>query len=185
MSRSLGFAFLLALLAGTATAAGEGAFDTMEEFARAVGMKKGGWQTRVKVTTAEIRPSPAADQAVLAEVRARIEKQIGQVEVKDECSKPSREGRPRLPGIVLEPGCSLSRLQASDGRWSLSCGLSQNDETGTLNSAGSYSRKMVTGRHEGDFTYKGVVVHLTAETESRWVGECRPLKPLDVTADGD
>lgn len=185
MSRSLGLAILLASLAGTAAAAGEGQFDTLDEFARAVGMKKGGWQTRVKVTAAQIGPSPAADPAVLEEVRARIEKRTGQVEVKDECSGPSSDGRPRLPGILLEPGCSLSRLRAADGRWTLSCGLSRNGETGRLDSEGTYSRKMVTARHEGDFTYKGVALHLTAESESRWVGKCRPAKPVALTATSD
>lgn len=177
MSRPPGLAILLALLGGTAAAAGGGDFDTVEQFARAVGMKKGGWQTRAKVTAAQILPSPAADPAVLEEVRASIEKRIGLVQVKEECSGPSSEGRPRLPGIVLEPGCSLSRMRAADGRWTLSCALSRDGETGRLESEGTYSPRAVTARHQGDFTYKGVAMHLTAETESRWVGKCRPPSP--------
>jgi hypothetical protein len=172
------FALCLAFLVPLSAAAGAGAFDSLDAFARTVGMKTGGWQTRVKVTAAEIGPSPAADPAALAEVRANIEKRTGLVEVKEECSGLSPEGRPRLPGILLEPQCSPSRLRAGDGRWSLSCVLSKDDQTESLSSEGTYSRKRVIGRHEAEFTYKGVIIHVKAETESRWTGKCRPESPI-------
>lgn len=190
MSRSA-FAFVCLLLfpsmagAGAGAATGAGTVDSLEAFARAVGMKNGRWHTRVTVTAAEIKPSPAADPAHLAEVRARIERQIGMVEEKDECLPTSSEGGTRLPGILLEPECSYSRLQAADGRWALSCAVSTNDEVASMDSEGTYSRKAVTGRHEGDITRKGVVLHVKAETESRYVGKCRPVKPFDVTAERD
>jgi len=186
MSRSafaLGFALLLPLMAGAGAAAGPGAFDSLKAFARAVGMKKGGWQTRVKVTSAEIKS--ASDPAHLAEVRAEIEKQVGQVEEKDECSGTSPEGNPRLPGIVLEPGCFFSRLKAADGRWALSCAFSRNGEAAAMDSEGTYSRKAVTGRHEGDITRKGVVIHVKAETESRYVGKCRSPRPYELSWTSD
>jgi hypothetical protein len=47
-----------------------------------------------------------------------------------------------------------------------------------MSSEGTYSRKLVTGRHDGEFTYKGVVVHVKAETVSRWIGKCRPESPI-------
>jgi hypothetical protein len=181
----LSLALLLPSIAGAGAAAGAGTFNSVEEFARAVGMKKGGWHTRVKVTEAEIKPSPAADPAYLAQVRARIESQIGVVQEKDECSVNSPQGRPRLPGILLEPKCAYSRLQAADGLWALSCAISTTDEIGTAQSEGTYSRKKVTGRHEGVITHEGVVIHLTAETESRYVGECSAPKPFDTILEGD
>jgi len=184
MSRSvflLAFALFLPLMAGAGAAAGAGTFESVEEFAQAIGMKKGGWQTRVKVIAAEIRPSPAADPAHVAEVRALTQSQVGVVQEKDECSGASPQGRPRLPGILLDPECSFNRLQAADGRWSLSCAFSRNDEIATVESEGTYSRKKITGRHEGDIIQNGVVIHVKAETESRYVGKCRAPKPFDVT----
>lgn len=181
MSRSaLAFCFALLLPSMAGAAADSGVYNSLEGFARAVGMKNGGWRTRIKVTAAEIKPSPAADPAQLAEVRARIESQIGVVQEKDECSGTSPEGRPRLPGILLEPKCAFNRLQAADGRWALSCSISTKDESGTTQSEGTYSRRKVTGRHEGEITHEGVVIHLKAETESRYVGKCPSLRPFDV-----
>lgn len=181
--RRLAFSIPLALLVPMIAVAepGAGSFDSVETFARAVGMKAGRWQTRVKVTAAQIKPSPGADPAQIAEVRARIESQVGRTDVRDQCTGAIGADAARLPGILLEPKCSYSRLHASVGRWALSCTLSGREEAGNLISEGTYSRKAVTGRHEGEITHEGVVVHLKAETESRYVGKCRPLKPFDVT----
>ncbi|HET9639991.1 MAG TPA: DUF3617 family protein [Allosphingosinicella sp.] len=179
------FALPLALLLPLAAAAPAAVGASLEDFSRAVGMKKGLWHTRVTVTAAEIRPSPTADPAHLAEVRAQIEAKIGVAEEKDECLPAASPGGPRLPGILLEPDCSYSRLRAAGGRWSLNCAVATDDEMASMDSEGTYSRKAVTGRHEGDITRKGVVLHLKAETESRWVGKCNPPKTIDVTADGD
>jgi hypothetical protein len=183
MSRSafLFFALLVPLMAGAGAPAGPGTFNSAEEFARAVGMKKGLWHTRVRVTAAELKPSPMADPADLAAIRAQIEGKIDVVEVNEECLSTISEGGPRLPGILLEPKCSYSRLQAADGRWALSCATATEHEVGNMDSEGTYSRKAVTGKHEGDITRRGVVLHLKAETESRYVGKCRPLEPFDVT----
>ncbi|MEO7178505.1 MAG: DUF3617 family protein [Allosphingosinicella sp.] len=187
MSRSA-LAFCLALLvpAAAGAAADSGAFNSLREFARAVGMKKGGWHTRVKVIAAEIRPSPGADPAYLAEIRSQIERKIGAVDEKEECSGKGAGGTPRLPGILPEPGCSYSRLYAADGRWSLGyrC-ASVGGDVANMESEGTYSRTAVTGRHEGDIAHKGVVVHLKAEIESRYVGECRPTKPHVMTKTSD
>ena len=187
MSRSA-VALPLALLLPLATAAPAAAdsLGTLEEFAQAVGMKPGAWRTRVKVTAASIRPSPGADPAHLAEVRARVEKQVGVSDEKEECTAAPGRAIPRLPGIVLEPaGCTYDRLHASRGRWGLTygCKVPENLEMATMRSEGTYSRKSVTGRHEGDINYRGVVVRLKAETRSRYVGKCPALKPFDVTKD--
>lgn len=172
---ALSLALVLPVTAGAAAAAGD--FQSLGEFARAVGMKEGAWRTRVKVTAAQLMPSPGADPARLAEVRARIERQIGVSEEKEECTAAAGTGIPRLPGIVLEPaGCSYSRLQAAKGRWALTygCVVPANGERATMKSEGTYSRKAVTGRHEGNINYRGAVVHLKAETESRYVGKKCP-----------
>jgi hypothetical protein len=180
-------ALSLALILPLAAAAAAGTLASVEEFAHAIGMKPGGWRTNVKVTAAEIRPSPAADPAIIAETQARIEAQLGVANERNECLEPAGKGELRLPGIIIDPVCTFSGMQAADGRWALtsSCRLPESDQSGTLTAQGTYSRKAVTGRHEGDISYKGVVVHLTAQTESRWVGKCRTLKSLHVTADGD
>jgi hypothetical protein len=166
------FAVALVLSIPVAAAAAPGALGSIEEFAGAVAMKRGGWHTTVRVTAADVGPSPTADPAKLATARARIQSQVGVVTERDECVGPASEG-PRLPGILIEPRCSFSRLQAADGRWTLdsSCRSLEGVEMGSLTSAGTYSPEKVTGRHEGVISHEGVVVHLEAETESRYIGE--------------
>ncbi len=166
----------LALIIPLAAAAASGTLASVEEFAHAIGMKPGGWRTSVKLTAAEIRPSPAADPAIIAEAQGRIEAQLGVVNERNECLKPAGKGELRLPGIIIDPVCTFSGMQAADGRWALtsSCRLPEADQSGTLIAEGTYSHKAVTGRHEGDINYKGVTVHLKAETTSRYIGKCRP-----------
>jgi hypothetical protein len=174
---ALTLALIVPLTAGAGAASGPGTFDSLREFVGAIGMKKGAWRTRVKVIAAQIEPSPEADPAHLAEVRAHVERQVGVSEEKEECTAAAGTGIPRLPGIVLEPaGCSYSRLNAARGRWALTygCAVPENGERATMQSEGTYSRKAVTGRHEGDINYRGVVVHLKAETRSRYVGKKCP-----------
>lgn len=176
---------LLPSMAGAGAATGTGTFDSLVEFVQAVGMKKGLWRTRVRVTAAEIQPSPGADPAHVAEVRARIERQVGLVEEKDECLLAPSKGGLRLPGILLNQECSYTRLRAGGGRWALSCAVSTRDEMSSMESKGTYARRAVTGSHKGEITRKGVLFRVKARTESRYVGECRPLKPFDVTGEGD
>ncbi|HYI40526.1 MAG TPA: DUF3617 family protein [Allosphingosinicella sp.] len=180
MSRSA-LAFCVALLVPLAAgaAAGSGAFGSLDEFARAVGLKKGGWLTRLKVTATAIEASPEADPAELAAVRARIAKQSGTVEETAQCSDRAVVDTERLPGFLVERGCSYARLYAADGRWALSSSCSRNGNDGQANitSEGTYSRKAVTGRHEGEMSRKGIVIRFKAETESRFTGRCGSANP--------
>lgn len=171
------FALLLPLVAGAGAATGAGTVDSLVEFVQAVGMKKGLWRTRVTVTAAEIQPSPGADPAQVAEVRARIERQVGLVEEKEECLLAPSKGGLRLPGILLNQECSYTRLRAGGGRWALSCAVSTHYEVSSMESKGTYARRAVTGSHEGEITRKGVLFRVKARTESRYVGDCRPRSP--------
>lgn len=179
MSRSA-LAFCVALLVPVTAgaAAGSGTFGSLDEFARAVGLKKGGWLTRLKATATAIESSPEADPAELAAVRDRIAKQSGTVEETAQCSDGAVVDTERLPGILLEPGCSYARLHAADGRWALSYSCSKAKDDGfNITSQGTYSRKAVTGRHEGQMSRKGIVIRFKAETESRFTGQCGSANP--------
>lgn len=181
MSRSAlapGFA-LVVLLAGAAAGAAVRILGSVEEFAEAVGMKPGGWQVTMKPVAARIEATPGADPANVAALKAEIEPQIGTVEVVDECMSPASAGSVRLPGILVERGCSYSRLEAGGGRWAMAatCPAPGKDGTVTLAGEGTYSSGLVTGRHEARIPIRGLVAHVTAETVSRFVGECSPQAP--------
>ncbi len=187
MSR-LGYFLPLILILPLAAAAASApvAFGTLAEFARSVGMKQGAWRTKVTVTAADFKPSPTADPADVAKIRAQTEAQLGKVQERNECLDSKSGGGLHLPGIVIDPTCSFSRTNASGGRWTLdsACSAPATGEEGMLRGEGTYSRTAVTGRHEGQVSFKGVVFHMKAEFESRHVGKCKALRPFDVTDEG-
>lgn len=169
-------ALLAAALLPILVAASPSPIDSMEAFARAVGMKKGAWQTRVTITAVDFKPSPTATPEAFAKIRADLESRLGKVTLRNECLGT---GSDRLPGIVIDPSCAFSRMEAADGRWTLdsACSDPAKRESATMKGEGGFSRKAVTGRHVGEASFKGVVVHVTAEFESRHVGKCRAPGP--------
>jgi len=166
---------LLAVLAvPLAAAAAPGDFGSLREFARAVGMKKGAWETRIKIVEARFKPSPDADPAELAKIRSDMEAQLGKVRQRSECLDPGSADGLRLPGIVIDPSCSFSRIHAGGGRWTLdsACSDPAKRESATMKGEGTYSRKAVAGRHEGEASFKGALLDIKVEFESRHVGKC-------------
>jgi hypothetical protein len=172
MSRPLFALLLLPLAAGAAA----GSFGSLEEFARATGMKQGGWHTRLKIESANVEVLPGADPAKAAEIKARTESQVGRVNEVDECFDPASAASPVLPGFVIESQCSFSRLEAGDGRWAMDATCPNPERRGTAKivAQGTYSPETVTGRHEVHLSASGVIVHAKIETVSRFTGECRP-----------
>lgn len=184
MSRPL-FALLLLPLAAGAVAAAP--FASLEEFARATGMKQGGWRTSMKFESANVEVLPGADPATVAEIKARTRSQVGQVNEVDECFDPASEASPVLPGFVIEPQCSFRRLEAGGGRWAMdaTCPNPERRGTATIVAQGAYSPESVTGRHEVHLAASGVIVHAKIETASRFAGECRrpPVEQPEHDAD--
>ena len=174
----LSLALLIPVVAEAA--AGVGDLDSMEKFARTIGMESGGWQTRVTLTAVEFKPSPAALPADVSTTRAQFESRLGKVTERRECLAPGSDRAIQLPGIVIDPTCAFSRIQANGGRWTLdsTCRDPVARESADLRGEGTYSPTLVTGRHEGGASFKGVTVHLKAEFESRHVGECEPASPI-------
>ena len=177
---------LLLPLATAAPAAVEG-LGSLAQFARAIGMKQGAWHTRLTVTAADFKPSPNADPADLAKIRAQLELHVGKVQERNECLDRKSGGGLRLPGIIVDPVCSFSRMKAAGGRWALdsACNDPVKGETARLRGEGTYARTAVTGWHEGEASLKGVVFDVKVEFESRHVGKCSAPRPFDVTAEGD
>jgi Protein of unknown function (DUF3617) len=175
------YALVALIVLPLAAASSPGDFGSLEEFARAVGMKRGAWTTRITVTAADFGPSPKADPAVLAKTRAQFESLLGKVRERHECLDKESEKALRLPGIVVDPTCSFSRIHAKGGRWTLdsSCDNPAIEEAGTLRGEGSYSPTAVKGTHEGLASFKGVVVQVRARFESRHVGQCSAPGPFD------
>lgn len=175
----------LALLLPVAAAAAPetvGDMGTLEAFAQAVDMKQGAWRTRITVTSAEVKPSPDADPADLARIRAQMESHVGKVQERNACLDPKSRDALRLPGIVIDPACSFRRMNAARGRWTLDtvCNDPATREMGEFRGEGRYSRTAVTGRHEGEASMRGVVFDVKVEFESRQVGKCSAPKPLQA-----
>lgn len=166
----------LALLVPLAAAAAPlRPFDSIEEFARSLGLKKGGWQTSIKVVAVDIQPPPGMEPARVAELKAGIAKTGGD---EYECV-----GEPPtaviLPGILLADECSVSPIEGGNGRWSLSSTCKGGPGAPfVIVGEGSYSADRTTGRHSFDLATGGVKLHIVAETVSRFVGQCRPNVPL-------
>ena len=116
-----------------------------------------------------------------------MEARLGKADLRNECLDPGSENGLRLPGIVIDPGCSFSRIRAADGRWTLdsTCRDPGKREFAAMRGEGTYSRKAVAGRHQGEASFKGAVLDIKVEFESRHAGKCPSLKPFDVTAEGD
>lgn len=169
----------LALLAPLAAGASTNAFGTVQEFAREIALKPGNWHTRAKVIDARVESEPGADPASIAALRARIEPRIGKIDEMNECVERVPSALPRLPGILLERDCSFSRIEGGEGRWKVasSCSFNSGQGKAVTLAQGTYSRQTVTGRHEGQVRIDGAIVHLEAETVSRYTGKCRPEPP--------
>lgn len=171
-------ALSLALLFPLAAAAAPRPFGSIEEFARAVGLKKGGWHTSIKLTALDVKAPPGVDPAVAAGLQAQIESRAEADRGMDECTGDASKAM-TLPGILLEKDCSFSRIEGGNGRWALSstCKVGQGSTSSTI-AQGTYSAKTATGRHEVDLSFNGAMVHMRVETVSRFVGECRPAPPV-------
>ncbi|HYJ82042.1 MAG TPA: DUF3617 family protein [Allosphingosinicella sp.] len=176
MTRSA-LALALALLVPLAAAAAPRPFQSVDEFARAVGLKKGGWRTRVNLTSLDIRMPPGTDPEVAAKLKAEIAAEAAAGD-EMECADSS-SGAVTMPGILLDSSCTFSRIEAGEGRWALSstCKAGPGGSS-TIVGEGRYSTRRTTGRHQIDLSMAGVRLLMTAETLSRFVGECRPSVPV-------
>lgn len=171
----------LALLLPIAAAAAPRSFESVHEFARAIGMKSGGWRTSFKVTSIEVETPAAMDPAAIAAFKAEMPFRVGTVEERDECAAMTPEG-PSLPGILLDNGCVFTRMEAGDGRWAVAsnCRHRGHGGLGIVAGEGTYSRKIVTGRQEINHEVGDVVVRLKGDILARFTGKCQP-KPLPVS----
>jgi hypothetical protein len=165
----------LALLVPLAAAAAPRSFGSVGEFARAIGMKPGGWRTSFKVTAIEVVTPPGMDPAAVEAFKAEMPFGVGTVEERDECAATTPEG-PSLPGILLDKGCVFTRMEAGKGRWAVAsnCRHRGHGGLGIVTGEGTYSRKTVTGRQEVDHEVGGVIVRVKGETLARFIGKCRP-----------
>ena len=170
---------LALLVPFTAAAAPLRPFGSIDEFARTLGLKKGGWRTTVKVVAVDVQPSPGMDPAMVAEIKAGIAKAGG--DEYDCVGEPA--AAVILPSILPDDECSFSRIEGGDGRWAMSstCKGGPGDAS-VIVGEGSYSAGRTTGRHSFDLATGGVKVHIVAETVSRFGGECRPNVPVRIEA---
>ena len=75
---------LALLLPLAAAAAAPRPFESVREFARAIGMKPGGWRTSFKVTSIEVEAPAGMDPAAIAAFKAEMPFRVGTVEERDE-----------------------------------------------------------------------------------------------------
>jgi hypothetical protein len=176
------FALSLVLLVPLAAAAAPPSFGSMAEFAGALGLKKGGWHTDVKVTALDIRTPPGADPAVASGLRAQIESKDAIGDGIDECTDPASR-TVILPGMLLEDDCAFSRIEGGGGRWALStsCKLGPGTVSRSVGE-GSYSAEAVTGHQSVELSLGSTVVRMKVETASHFIGECRASQ-LPVSVD--
>ncbi|MEA3008953.1 MAG: hypothetical protein QOJ91_645 [Sphingomonadales bacterium] len=175
-------ALALVLLAPLAVAAAPVTFHSMAELAGALGLKKGGWHTDVKVTALDIQTPPGTDPAVASDLRAQIEAKAVTGEGIDECTDPA-SSTVLLPGMLLENDCAFSRIEGGEGRWALStsCRLGPGAVSHSVGE-GLYSAEAVTGRQAVELSLEGTVIRMKVETASRFIGECR-APPVPVSVD--
>lgn len=165
------FSVLLAVAGGAAaTTAG---YDSIEAFARAIGMKPGGWHTSLKVKAVRVEPRPGGNPAAAAAVKARLESAATRGDEMDDCVHEPAVGKASLPGILLEKGCSFSRMEVAEGRWAVTsqCKIGEGAVVKTVGE-GSYAPDLVTGRHVVDFSSADLSSHIELETVTRFTGEC-------------
>lgn len=171
-------ALLVPLAAGAAAA--PRTFATVEEFAREIAMKPGGWHTRFTLTSIEVELPPGVDPALREKAKAAMPLKVGSVQEMHECAGPTAQG-PSLPGILLNRGCTYSKMEAGGGRWAVAyfCPKMGRDGAGSAAASGrgTYAAERVTGSHESDLELKGLVVHVKGEVVSRFTGQCRPSAP--------
>lgn len=173
----------LALLVPLAAAAAPRPFASVEEFARAIGMKPGGWYTSVKVVSIEVDLPPGTDPGLLDKVKDAMPLKVGSVHEQHECVGPASQGL-SLPGILLSKECSFSRMESGDGRWAINSNCPMPNGGSAVTSArGTYAPEMVTGGQDADFSLDGLVAHVKLESVSRFTGpRCRPpAPPVSVT----
>lgn len=174
-------ALLLPLAAGAA--APPRTFATVEQFAREIAMKPGGWLTRFTVTSVEVDLPPGVDPALRERVKAAMPVKAGSVQEMHECAGPTPQG-PSLPGILLHRGCTYSKMEAGGGRWAVAyfCPKMGSDGAGSASASGrgTYAAETVTGSHESALQLKGLVAHVKGEVVSRFTGQCRPSAPVAV-----
>lgn len=177
MSR-LALAIPLALLVPLAAAAAPRPFASVEEFARAIAMKPGGWHTSVKVTSIEVELPPGTDPALLEKVKEAMPLKVGSVQEQHECVGPASRGL-SLPGILLSTECSFSGMESGDGRWAIKSNCPMPGGGSAVTSArGTYASATVTGAQEADMSLGGLVAHIKADSVSRFTGpQCRPPAP--------
>lgn len=168
----------LALLLPLAAAAAPRPFESVREFARAIGMKQGGWRTSFKVTSIEVEAPAGMDRAAVEAFKAEMPFRVGTVEERDECAALTPEG-PSLPGILLDKGCVATRMEAGGGRWAItsSCRHRGHGGLGIVSGEGLYSRRTVTGRQEIDHEVGGIVVRVKGEISARYAGKCGRKPP--------
>jgi hypothetical protein len=174
-------ALALILLVPLAAAAAPRPFASLTELGRALGLKRGGWHTDVKVTALDIQAPPGTDPAMVSALRTQIESKAVTGEGIDECTGPASK-TVELPGMLLEDDCAFSRIEGGKGRWALSssCKLGPGVSSRSVGQ-GRYSAEAVTGRHSVEMSLEGTVVRMKVETSSRYIGECRaPVAPVAV-----
>lgn len=176
---ALAFALPLALLVPLAAAAAPRPFESVRDFARAIGMKQGGWRTSFKVTSIEVETPAGMDPAAVAAFKAEMPFRVGTVEERDECAAAA-PGGPSLPGILLDKDCVATRMEAGEGRWAVTsnCRHRGHGGLGIVSGQGSYSRKTVTGRQRIDHEVgRGLIVRVEGEISARYAGKCGRKPP--------
>lgn len=184
MSRPALMLSLALLVPLAAAAAAPRPFTSIEEFARAIGMKPGGWHTSFKVTSVEVDLPPGTDPALLEPVKAAMPLKAGSVQEQHECAGPIGQS-PSLPGILISKECSFSRMESGDGRWAITstCPNMPGGGTASASARGTYAPELVTGVQELELSLGGLVVHVKGDIVSRYTGsQCRPpAPPVSVT----
>lgn len=177
---ALWLAFFVPFVAAAAEA--PRAFATVEEFARAIGMKPGGWHTKFTVTSIEVELPPGTDPALLEPVKAAMPLKVGSVQEQHECAGPAQGVS--LPGILLSRDCSFSRMESGDGRWAIrsTCPM-PGGGMASASAHGTHDPESVTGAQVLEVSLGGLVAHVKGDIVSHYTGpQCRPpAPPVSVT----
>ncbi|MBY8823790.1 DUF3617 family protein [Sphingomonas colocasiae] len=177
MRAHLAFCVGLAV-AGIASTDAAGQVSTRkEDLAGVMGLRIGGWHTKLQITAADLVPLEKGSTA-MSTARSKLRERIGMPFDTDDCIGRGldKAGRLILPGIAVDGACTFNRVEARGGRFKLNvtCGDDAVGFATNLDIEGAYSGNAMNARIDTKSSSKkaGYLTTTTIETTSRYSGLC-------------
>jgi Protein of unknown function (DUF3617) len=141
-------ALLLALALSALADAGQSEQLAPADLLRAMGLEPGRWQTEMRILTLDLAPA-APGGALPQGAQESARSAIGKTHISESCigTGLDADGALVVPGIRIRAGCSVDRLEATDGRLRLvsSCGRVESGFHAETRIDATYARSSMAG----------------------------------------